>query len=412
MRSVCALGLGLAVLVASGSAPAQENTAKAKPSPSVTIIVIEPQPGPGGAPIAPHVLTGWTLVPPGGIPSAVTPAKVNAPAPAPDGPLSGVFQAMDTNKDGKISKAEFKGPGEIFASVDTNRDGAITPPEAIRYLAFVGLVSLQEKAVAFRTMDADKDGKVSAAEFKGPKERFARLDVNHDGVITREETIQALDGRVRLMRRVAHLRAMDANHDGLISATEFKGPKPAFAKLDIDHDGNISRSELDRLFRPESARHVVAPAQTVIATAKAPAVATTKTVAQVPVKVATQATTPAALGVRARRILALDSNKDGKVCQAEFMAGREKRFGNLDKNKDGYLTPAEISKAVETRRVKTSQSKVVTANQTTKFAAPQPAKATRVTNPKEVSPAVSPPAIATRVMALDSNHDGKVSKAE
>ncbi len=35
--------------------------------------------------------------------------------------------------------------------------------------------------------DKDKDGKVSRAEFSGPKDFFDRLDANHDGVLTREE---------------------------------------------------------------------------------------------------------------------------------------------------------------------------------------------------------------------------------
>ena len=35
--------------------------------------------------------------------------------------------------------------------------------------------------------DKDKDGKVSREEFSGPKELFDRLDMNHDGFLTREE---------------------------------------------------------------------------------------------------------------------------------------------------------------------------------------------------------------------------------
>jgi hypothetical protein len=35
-------------------------------------------------------------------------------------------------------------------------------------------------------MDTNQDGEISEAEFRGPKVAHARRDVNHDGVITPE----------------------------------------------------------------------------------------------------------------------------------------------------------------------------------------------------------------------------------
>lgn len=41
-----------------------------------------------------------------------------------------LFKEMDANKDGKLSKVEIKGPlKEDFAKVDTNKDGFITKEE-------------------------------------------------------------------------------------------------------------------------------------------------------------------------------------------------------------------------------------------------------------------------------------------
>lgn len=44
----------------------------------------------------------------------------------------------------------------------------------------------------FKKMDADKDGKLSKAEVKGPlKEDFTKVDVNDDGYLTKEELKKA-----------------------------------------------------------------------------------------------------------------------------------------------------------------------------------------------------------------------------
>ena len=40
------------------------------------------------------------------------------------------------------------------------------------------------------------------------------------------------------------LEKYDANHDGMISKTEWKGKATRFDKLDANHDGNITAEEL------------------------------------------------------------------------------------------------------------------------------------------------------------------------
>jgi hypothetical protein len=44
---------------------------------------------------------------------------------------------------------------------------------------------------------------------------------------------------------------------------------------------------------------------------------------------------------------ALDSNRDGKVSEAEFNAGMKKFFSEWDKNKDGSLDQQEVGEGLQ-----------------------------------------------------------------
>lgn len=78
--------------------------------------------------------------------------------------LAALFQALDTDKNGAISPAEFAGvpmskpqpnAAPVLAQTDGNRDGSVT---LVEYRA--------GKLVNFDRMDTDKDGVVSPAEMK------------------------------------------------------------------------------------------------------------------------------------------------------------------------------------------------------------------------------------------------------
>ena len=116
-------------------------------------------------------------------------AQDAAPA-APGGEQGGHHHAMgaggfikhfDTDNDGKVSKAEFKGPAEKFTELDKNGDGFITADEVPQAPAG----GMHEGFI--KHFDTDNDGKVSKAEFKGPAEKFTELDKNADGFISADE---------------------------------------------------------------------------------------------------------------------------------------------------------------------------------------------------------------------------------
>ncbi|HEV8691091.1 MAG TPA: EF-hand domain-containing protein [Ideonella sp.] len=115
-------------------------------------------------------------------------------------------------------------PAEKFAALDTNHDGSISRDEA---------AAAPQLSTHFDEIDVDRDGRVMPAELKayakthrGSKEgkegkmaTFEQLDTNHDGVLTRDEV--AANHKMAKRFDVA-----DADHDGRVTAEEaraFKG---------------------------------------------------------------------------------------------------------------------------------------------------------------------------------------------
>ncbi len=361
-------------------------------------------------------------------------AKIGTPARA--ATTAGPFAAMDVNKDGKIDPTEFKGPKKAFAWIDTDHDGYIARPEATRaYLTIVGRMAIEQRKSAFKAMDENKDGKVSLSEYRGPTRAFARIDVNHDGVITPEEAKHAFQASVDHFVVAIRFKALDTNHDGKISAAEFKGPKAAFDKYS-DKNGLIGPAAYARLVQertaawiklataqpvPTPAKPVAAVTKTNVVTAvKATTTPKTKTnvVKQVKTTFALTPVTPAARVSMLNRILAMDTNKDGKVSMGEYFKAVEARFVFLDQDKDGYITASDLTKVAALRQTKATSTPVVATPAkapikpvaaVTKTSIVKPVKKTSAT--KAVTPAANVSGL-NRILAMDTNKDGKVGMRE
>jgi len=418
MRFACAIGLGLAVVFAGDVARAQRTPGPAKvatTTPAVSKTTCEQ-----------------------------SVAKVGTPAPIVT--AANLFAAFDVNKDGKIGPTEFKGPKKAFAWLDTDRDGYVTHSEATRgYLTIVGRMTIEQRIKAFKDMDANKDGKVSMDEYTGPARAFARIDVNHDGVITSEESRNTFRKSVGRFVVALRFRALDTNHDGVISAAEFKGPPALFAKFDADKNGKIGRAEYAKLIRQRVAAQIqVATAQPAPTPAK-PVAAVNKPDVVKPVKTVSSPTpvTPAAHAGGLNRILAMDTNKDGRVCKTEYLKAVEARFAFLDQDKDGSITAADLAKVAALRNSRVTPAPVVATPPnaavkpaTVKPATLKPASQTTATvkpasqtpaKPKTSPPAVKPATVTKPVAAanalvpatadvafdkIDTNHDGVLTRAE
>ncbi len=106
----------------------------------------------------------------------------------------------------------------------------------------------------FETVDADKDGKVTEAEFDAYRAAEAKaMDANADGKLTVEELTAAQ--LARLTARATEMatkmvEAQDTDGDMALSAAELASrPMPArlFEKADADEDGAVTLAEIEAL---------------------------------------------------------------------------------------------------------------------------------------------------------------------
>ena len=160
------------------------------------------------------------------------------------------IKALDTDKDGVISRAEYQASGErAFGHYEKNAALAAQKPAGQR--SAINMPSTHTREGMLEIYDADGDGKVSRAEYDhGRDEAFARTDSDKDGRLSGEEYLAEFEDR--LDRRIASTRessaqqsrvrfkSLDTDKDQRVSWDEYAASgKRVFDRVDTNKDGIV-----------------------------------------------------------------------------------------------------------------------------------------------------------------------------
>ncbi len=167
------------------------------------------------------------------------------------------YQAMDTNRDGVITRAEWRGTDRAFRNDDWNGDGVLSGDEVrtgarrqnwSQDWTRDGRVDNLDSQILqrFRGYDMNNDNRVARSEWPGNQPLFTRLDTSRDGELTIQEYTQGagftLDSQGGPSYRFSNI---DMNNDGWVTRNEWNMDSTSFTRLDLNRDNRISRFEFE-----------------------------------------------------------------------------------------------------------------------------------------------------------------------
>ena len=157
-----------------------------------------------------------------------------------------MFRQADADKDGKVTQAEFAAARTArFAGIDTNKDGAL---EVSEMRAWKRTWPSRVRDARFKALDADGDGKVVPEEFVARrKAAFARIDTSKDGAVDKAEFDAAFEKfRGRMGAFHGDGRGKYGKHPR--RWRDRRGRRPE-ERMDLNGDGKVTRAEFDTLGR-------------------------------------------------------------------------------------------------------------------------------------------------------------------
>jgi len=178
-----------------------------------------------------------------------------------------MFAKLDTNHDGFVTREEMD-------ALHAKMEAAMAKVDDLpKRLAENGVI-MGDRGQIFDQLDTNHDGNISRQEFMAhrPQVREERVIVMRDGPQgAAGAPVPPLEGHPGMMRMHMHMAGMgrlggqlfemaDANHDGRVSLAEAQAAALAhFDKVDLNHDGKLTPEEraqghvrIERIERHES----------------------------------------------------------------------------------------------------------------------------------------------------------------
>lgn len=162
------------------------------------------------------------------------------------------FQEMDSNRDGVITRDEWRGSERSFRVHDWNGDGRLSGNEVragfqrdTDWAQADHDPNWRERSLSytrsgFSSLDHNRDGRLEPNEWHYQAETFRRIDRNRDNVVSLSEFLgQNIDDD-----RGDDFDDLDYNNDGIVSRAEWHGGRAEFDYLDRNRDGRLSRYEV------------------------------------------------------------------------------------------------------------------------------------------------------------------------
>jgi Ca2+-binding EF-hand superfamily protein len=135
---------------------------------------------------------------------------------------------LDKNQSGVVEGYEWPYNAAVFHRLDTDQDSVLSPNELTNITS-----------VTVRELDKNGDGRLDDTEWPGGYADFNRLDRNRDGKVGSNEYFQS-GGEFQKRQRFDN---WDANRNGIIESTEWKAAPKLFYRLDTDRDSRVSWEE-------------------------------------------------------------------------------------------------------------------------------------------------------------------------
>ena len=152
------------------------------------------------------------------------------------------YRAWDRNNDGVITRAEWRGPMQEFRERDWNSDGILSGRE-VQNDAWTQSQDTDDQE--FESLDTNRNGRISRAEWRGDRVTFREVDRNRDNQITRDELANGNVGDVGNTAGTSQFDVLDADLSERIERDEWSGTRVAFNRLDSNRDGVLTRRELN-----------------------------------------------------------------------------------------------------------------------------------------------------------------------